>query len=112
LDLPEIADRKLFFGLFCHPFASAQDSVWPWAEALSLCEGSAKGKNLHRRPFGYASGWQGKVSFLRFAQDSASVRLAPQNDKKGVIPSLRLRTAFELLILSFWAIAKNLLFFL
>ena len=24
----------------------AQDIVWPWAEALSLCEGEAKGKNL------------------------------------------------------------------
>jgi len=35
--IPEIAVRKLYVGLFCHPFAdpshklraSAQDSVWP-----------------------------------------------------------------------------------
>jgi len=97
--IPKFADRKLCFGLFCHRSHSAllilsflcfgsEQRLGIFSVILTLSE--AKGKNL---------------ILFRVSNSGESpqetLRLRLRVTRKGGIPSLWLRTASELLILSF-----------
>ena len=129
--MPEIADRKLCFELFCHH--DPEPKPWAYAkglrrgripsffynrnEFLRFAQDNASGDwtrsewKKGRRPFGFASGWQvkkvkGKKRVIgKKRTDKKCVARKRVTGKKG----WQKRGHPELLILSFWASAKNLL---